>query len=503
MAVGERGAQALGGGADAASVPPTAQASTPSPATGGKLPALLKIFHGMGAIAYGVKDNGFSTFLLIYYNQVLGMDAKLVGLALMLALLVDAVADPIIGYMSDRTYTRWGKRLPWLYSAAIPLGVVWMLLWAPPESMVNSFWYLLAVAIVVRLLVSCCEVPSVALVPELTRDYDERSGLMRWRYLFAWAGGLTIMALAYIVFLRSDDPKVNGLLQEHGYWGYGLCGALLIGGSVFFSAMAQHKYSAHLPATKPGKFSLKEAFSEIFEAFSHKAFLVLLCAGAVAFTSQGVTFSIGNYLYLYVWQFSGAILQAFPVVLFSSVIIAFLCVPYAHKRWGKRETAVVCALVSMVVMMTPYTLYYTGIWPDVGSTRSSLMVYGFFIVANTFAVMTMISASSMVADIVEASEEQTGKRSEGVFFAGNFFIQKCATGLGIFLTSQILSLSGLPERAVPGQVASGVLDHIVLIYGAIVIVAALAAAFFFARFPITRADHEARLQKLGMMEGST
>ena len=103
MAVGERGAQALGGGADAASVPPTAQASTPSPATGGKLPASLKIFHGMGAIAYGVKDNGFSTFLLIYYNQVLGMDAKLVGLALMLALLVDAVADPIIGYMSDRT----------------------------------------------------------------------------------------------------------------------------------------------------------------------------------------------------------------------------------------------------------------------------------------------------------------------------------------------------------------------------------------------------------------
>lgn len=467
-----------------------------------KLPSRLKIFHGMGAIAYGIKDNGFSTFLLIYYNQVLGMDAKLVGLALMIALLIDAVADPIIGYMSDRTYTRWGKRLPWLYAAAIPLGVTWMLLWAPPESMVNSFWYLLAVAVVVRLLVSCCEVPSVALVPELTRDYDERSGLMRWRFLFAWAGGLIIMALAYIVFLRSDDPAVNGLLNPNGYWGYGLCGAILIAASVFFSAMAQHKYSAHTPATKPGPFSLKEAFSEIFEAFSHRAFLVLLAAGAVAYTSQGITFSIANYLYLYVWEFSGKVLQAFPIVLFTSVIAAFLLVPTAHRRWGKRETAVVCAVLSAVVMVAPYALRYFGLWFDVGSTVSSMTLYILFVIGNTFSVMTMISSSSMVADIVEASEEQTGKRSEGVFFAGNFFIQKCATGLGIFVTSQILAIAGMPEKAVPGQVAQPVIITMLVAYAVLIAIAAVAAAYFFSRFPITRADHEARLQKLGSLEGS-
>src|SRR3546814_12726627 len=79
------------------------------------------MFHGLGSIAYGVKDNGFSTFLLLFYNQVLGMDAKLVSFALMLALVLDAFVDPVIGYLSDQTHPRWGRRLPWLYLAPNPL----------------------------------------------------------------------------------------------------------------------------------------------------------------------------------------------------------------------------------------------------------------------------------------------------------------------------------------------------------------------------------------------
>ena len=106
--------------------------------TQGPLPIRLRLTQGLGAMAFGVKDNGFSFFLLIFYNQVLGMDAGLVGLALALALLVDAVADPFIGYFSDRTYTKWGRRLPWLYIAPFPLAVAWIMLWSPPGGEVPS-----------------------------------------------------------------------------------------------------------------------------------------------------------------------------------------------------------------------------------------------------------------------------------------------------------------------------------------------------------------------------
>src|SRR3546814_15680479 len=139
------------------------------------------------------------------------MDAKLVSFALMLALVLDAFVDPVIGYLSDQTHTRWGRRLPWLYLAPIPLAFAWFALWTPGGEGAPGFWHLVVVAVIVRSLVSCCEVPSVALLPELTRDYDERTTLMRYRYLFGWAGGLLMLFLAYDVFLakRSAERRVG------------------------------------------------------------------------------------------------------------------------------------------------------------------------------------------------------------------------------------------------------------------------------------------------------
>ena len=241
----------------------------------GRVPARLAIFHGLGSIAYGVKDNGLATFLLLYYNQVLGMNATLVSLALMLALVIDGVIDPVIGYLSDRTHSSWGRRLPWLYLAPIPLGIVWYLLWAETEH--PTFWGLVGLVVAIRALVSCCEVPSVALVPELTRDYDERSRLMRYRFLFGWGGGLLVMFLAYNVFLA------DGLLQPEGYRAYGLTGAVLITGAVLVSALAQHKVAAGYPPEVHSKFSLGTAFAELRESFSHRAFLILLLGGGLAF----------------------------------------------------------------------------------------------------------------------------------------------------------------------------------------------------------------------------
>jgi MFS family permease len=195
------------------------------------------MYHGLGSIAYGVKDNGFSTFLLLFYNQVLGMDAKLVSFALMLALVLDAFVDPVIGYLSDQTHTRWGRRLPWLYLAPIPLAFAWFALWTPGTDGTPGFWHLVIVAVIVRSLVSCCEVPSVALLPELTRDYDERTTLMRYRYLFGWAGGLLMLFLAYDVFLAKS------LLQVEGYYQYGLVGGLLMAATVLISAaQPRHRF---------------------------------------------------------------------------------------------------------------------------------------------------------------------------------------------------------------------------------------------------------------------
>ena len=468
----------------------------------GPLTQRLKIVHGLGAVAFGVKDLGFSFFLLIFYNQVLGMDARLVSAALLIALLVDAVVDPIIGNLSDRTYTRWGRRLPWLYLAPVPLALMWAVLWHPPGGEAPGFAGLVAIAIGVRVLLSACEVPSISLVPEITQDYDERTTLFRYRFLSGWLGGIVMMVLAYTVFMSGPD----GLLRQEGYLGFGIFGAVLMVLSVAGSALGQHRLVARWPERRPAPFSFKGAFAEIVDAFSERSFLFFAAGALAAYVNQGMTFSIANYLNVFVWRLDQPMLADGPqwltgllgyaLSLFLSVVLMFFVVGTMHRRFGKAKSAAIGAYCSIFMGLAPYLLFSFGVWPQPGTAASTLAFLGTLLVANMFGVVMMISATSMIAEIVEAFEERTGRRAEGAFYSGNWLIQKCATGLGIFLTGQIVAAAKLPDGARAEMIGRGVLTDMIAYYAIAAIVLAILSAYWLGRFPIGRAEHEARLERL-------
>lgn len=459
-----------------------------------RLPQGLTLCHGLGAMAFGVKDASFSAFLLLFYNQVLGMDAQTVSLALALALFLDALLDPVIGYLGDRTRTRWGRRLPWLYASAIPLGLAWTLLWSRTPDNVPSFVELVALTMIVRMLVSCCEVPSIALVPELTRDYDERSRLIRYRFLFSWIGGLVMLVLAYQVFLK------GGLLTLEGYNAFGIAGAIIITLSVIGSAIGQHRTAAK-PSTPPNTIDasrrpMEQALRDIRQVLSLPALIVILVAEVFAFTSQGITLAIANYVFLFVWRFSDSAFQFLPLLIFASVMTTFVLVGPLHRIWGKRRTALGCTVVSMVFWAAPFLLRAGDLWPQEGSIACTTLVFACFYIANLMGVCTTISLVSMVADVVEAAEEKTGRRSEGTIYAGHLLAQKCASGFGIIATGLLLGWAGLPRHAKPGEVAAPVVDGLSLGYAALIVVFSLAIAAALRHFPIERADHEARVAAL-------
>jgi len=456
----------------------------------GRVPTRLAAANGLGSVAYGIKDNGFSTFLLLFYNQVLGMDARLVSLALLIALVFDGLIDPVVGHISDRTNTRWGRRLPYLYVAPLFLGGFWILLWSPVGA--ASFPTLLLSAIAVRASVAFCEVPSSALVAEISRDYDERTRLTRLRYLNGWGGGLLMLLLAYGVFL----PKA--MLAREGYQNYGIAGAILMVVTVLLSAWGQHKWVAHRPElTAPARAGIRGAFGEIRESLSHPAFVILMFSFAAAITSQGITFSISNYLFLFVWKFPPWALQVYPVMLFVSVIGSFLAVGPFQARFGKRDAAIITALIGMICWVTPLTLRHFGLWWPDGTPTAIWAMFAATFCSNLFSVITTICLSSMVADVVEASQEQTGRRSEGTFAAGAFFAAKCSTGVGIFVTGFLLSFAGMPSGAKPGQVSEHVVDTMAMAYVGCVVGFAILLVLIVRKFPITRQQHEARLALLG------
>lgn len=451
------------------------------------VPLRTKLFHSSGSVAFGIKDSGFSVFLLTYYNQVLGMEAWLVSLALVIALVVDALIDPFLGNLSDRTYTAWGRRLPWLYAAPLPLAFAWYFLWVPPVNGAPDFWTLLGIAITVRLLLSACEVPSMALVPELTRDYDERTTLFRFRFLFAWTGGLIMLFLAYQVFLRDD------LLSREGYQAYGLFGAVAMSFFVLFSALGQHNFVKGYPNERPAPFSIKIAFAEIHEAFSEKAFLIFAAGALAAYIAQGVTFALSNYLYYFVWQLSEAQLAIYPLVLFASVVAVVAGLGRLHRNWGKARTGAIMTLCSMTAWLIPYGLNFAGIWPELGTGTAAVALFIFVFLSNGAGVAAVISATSMVAEIVEAFEEKSGRRAEGSFYAGNWLVQKSATGVGIMLAGAILSVSEFPIGSAPGTVNDAVITTLVALFCSLILILGLISAYWLGRFPIGRAEHEARI----------
>jgi len=149
-----------------------------------------KVFYGSGATAFGIKDAGFNYFLLIYYNQVLGLDAFLTGLALAIAVAIDAVSDVAVGHLSDNWHSKWGRRHPFMFAAIIPVVISFYLLWNPPAFVTttnaNLFFYLLSIAILVRSGITFFEVPNAALGPELTKDYNDV--LDSWHFATCLAG---------------------------------------------------------------------------------------------------------------------------------------------------------------------------------------------------------------------------------------------------------------------------------------------------------------------------
>jgi glycoside/pentoside/hexuronide:cation symporter, GPH family len=233
-----------------------------------------RLAYGFGSVAYGVKDNGFNYFLLFFFNQVMGLPADKVSLAILIALCVDAISDPVVGNWSDRTHSRWGRRHPFMYAAALPIAFAYFFLWNPPAGLGGDalFLYLLVIAILVRTSITFYEVPSTSMVAELTDDYHVRTSLLSYRYLFGWLGGLAIATAAFGFLLVPTDKYVHGMLNLEGYNTYGLVAAILMLTGIIISALGTHHRIPQMKKPPPKRpINVWRTFGEIFETLANRS----------------------------------------------------------------------------------------------------------------------------------------------------------------------------------------------------------------------------------------
>jgi Na+/melibiose symporter-like transporter len=461
-----------------------------------------KVFYGLGSVAFGIKDNGFQTILLLFYNQVIGLPGALVGSAIGIALIVDAFMDPIIGQVSDNLRTRWGRRHPFMYLSALPVAVSYLLLWNPPHwSQHALFFYLLIVAIVVRTFITFYEIPSSALAPELSENYDQRTSFIAYRVFFGWFGGLGVLMLAYLVFLTPDATHKIGQLNEAGYSRYGLTAAIIMFAVIIISAAGTHKFIPYLREPPARHVSISRYAREMFASLANRAFLVLMVAGVLFNLATGLVYALNIYLSTYLWQLNNKQISLLTLGVFLSVIIAFT-IALPLSRWmGKRTAAIGLFIAGVIVSSVPLALRLLGLFVANSSPALIPLLFFFATIGTSLAIASSILLISMLADVVEDSELKTGRRSEGLFFAGSSFMQKAASGLGLFASGIVLSVAHFPAHATPGHVDPAIIRHFALIYLPLTALLYIAASALIGFYPITREGHEENLRRLAAEVG--
>ncbi len=462
------------------------------------------ILYGVGAVAFGVKDNGFSFFLLLYYNQVLGLPEAWVGFGIMLALVLDGVFDPLVGYVSDHLRSRWGRRHPFMYAAAVPVAASYWLLWNPPDGLPppQLFAYFVSVSVVVRMAIAVYEIPSASLVPELTDQYDERTSIFSWRFFFGWWGGLAMAIIAYAVFLRPDATHPVGQLNPAGYHRYGIVASVIMLVAILVSAVGTHGYIPYLrlPPQRRHR-GLRGAVAELAGTLANRSFLALFCAGVTASMAAGLSAALGIYFNTYFWELTSDQISVFVLAMFPAALVAGALAPALSRAIGKKRAAIGVSVSAVVVGPLPVVLRLLGAFPANGTTALLGILLVFNTVAVTLVIMSGILTASMVADVVEEHEVATGRRSEGVFVAANAFVQTATSGVGIFASSLLLGAIGFPRDARPGHVDPEVVRRLGLVYTPALVLLYLVAIAFLSTYRISRESHEDNLRRLAESAG--
>ena len=474
-----------------------------TPTRGSEGTLLDKILYGVGSIAFGVKDNGFSVLLMIFYNQALGVSAAAVGFAIMIALIVDAILDPVIGNWSDNVRSRLGRRHPFMYAAAVPIAVSYYFLWNPPDgsSTGDLFWYLLGLSIVIRVFISCYEIPSSALVVDLSRGYDDRTSFLSFRFFFGWVGGLTMGVAAFSVFLQPSAEYPTGTLNLDGYARYGLTASLLMLAAILVSSLGTQrlvKSFAAPPEKRP--FVFIRSAREIGQTLLNRPFLLLAGATLFSYAATGISMAALTYFRIYFWELTGDQISFLMVGNFASVLVALVFAPRLAALMGKKNAAIALWLATIVASPFLYFGRLLDIMPTNGTDTLYWMLFTSSFVNTILAMSLGITGSSMLADVVEHMAVRTGRHAAGLLFSVNAFLLKAISGVGVFGLGLILAFVRFPEGAKQGQVSASVLFDLGLTEPVTVMALQTLALLMILGFPITRVVHERNLRILSERE---
>ncbi len=455
------------------------------------LPIRIKTAFGLGSIAEGIAFTTNNTFLLLFYNQVLGLSPALVGVSLSAGLIVNAVFDPLVGSWSDRTRSRLGRRHPFMFAAILPIVLCYLALYNPPSLLTGS-GQLIWLGVMNTLLLQAMTLfhtPHLALGAELSLDYIERSSVMNYNTLCLWIGDSLGLVVALRFFFASSPTYSNGALDPSRYptYAFGMAGSIMV--LLFLSSWWTRSCIRHLPVSQKAtqSFNPRRFVQDLRYVLVNRNYVVLLLALLCTSLMIGARNGLSFYASTYYWQLNNNQISWFTLGSAGGYILGGLVVKRLHKRFDKRWTGAAASFGYATLPAIPLALGWLGILTP---TTPGLLVILVSLAVLHYAPYSIVSTTvrSALADIADEIELKFGVRQEGLLFSARTFFQRIDTALGTALAGWVLAMVSFPAKAVPGHIAQGTLQGLAAAY-VLATIPGLAAAFFYTMLRVTRDTH--------------
>lgn len=454
----------------------------------------LKISYGVGATAEAMTFQATSMFLLLYYNQVLGVSPGLVGMALSAGLVVNAVFEPLVGSWSDRVRTkRLGRRHPFMFAAAAPIAICIFALYSPPAALGETglLIWLTIFYIALQQTMSLYEAPHLALGGELSDDYLERTSVMAYNTFFLWIGDALTAFIALKVFFATTAQFPNGALDPSNYPAFAFWTAATLLVLRLYSAwatMSRIPYLAQRAVTTP-RFSLVEFWRDIVRALANRNYVVLLFGLLFFALMTGVRNGLYLYTMSYYWQLTNDQIAWFVIGSAAGYVFAAFVVKRLHVRFDKRWSGAAACFVYTVGPTIPVALSYFGLLSSSNPYLLAILIAFSLLQHAPYSILTTTMRSAL-ADIADENELKTGMRQEGILYAARTFFQRVDAALGTMLAGWTLVLIDFPAKAIPGQVGQAALDGIALAFLLSTIPGVIASCVY-AMLRVTRTTYDA------------
>ncbi len=451
-----------------------------------KLNLKTKLAYGVGELGGEIPNNILVFFLLFFLTNVAGLNPTLAGSVLLIGKVWDAINDPMIGWLSDRTRSPLGRRYPWMLGGAIPLAMLFFVQWfVPPTS--NQwllFGYYSGIALLFYVAFTAVAVPYSTLGAELTQGYDERTSLISFKASFSIGASIFSLALAQAIFAKVGDPSKRFLILG------AICGVIAMS-AVFLCVRGTYKRYKVLQTQRDRvtllpSLPIRQQFQIALSNFPFVCVIgIYLCSWlGLQVTAAILPYFVINWMRLPDHHFT----QTAIVVQGTALTMTFLW-SAVGQRVGKR--AIYC-------MGIPLTIFALGGLFFLQPSQVGLM-YVLAVIVGFGLSTAYLVPWSMLPDVVDFDELNTGHRREGIFCGLMVQLQKIAIAIALFLVGKVLDSAGfIPTSSgqLPPTQPDSALWAIRLLIGpvpAFVLIGGLVWAYF---YPITRQMHGEILLKL-------